>query len=370
MGGVSYLCSLWLLARLGLAKLRGNLLSVVVGSEGFIGSHLQKILRKRGDQVVRIDTLLPRVHGQVRDSSTSDLHKVDVRNYRELKAVFETLGNRKIEELYYLASDTSTGESLNEVDEHLSHNVFGLAVLLRVVSDLGLQIERFVLTSSRAVYGNGYFETAEGHLRPVPSRKEIDLKKSTWEPEMPAGSRPIGQSAKLTPNPINIYGLSKKMQEDMILLWSESKSCSVDIYRLQNVAGFGQSLINPYSGVLTYLAQQALNDNVLPIYEDGQIFRDFISVRDVVNALITRIEVPGQIVDIGSGSPLTLEAAARKMVSLFGKGKVEIVGQYRLGDVRWAWADTTETLKALPGWQPEQTFEQIVEDLANWVRRT
>jgi dTDP-L-rhamnose 4-epimerase len=346
------------------------LLSVVVGSEGFIGSHLQKLLRERGDHVVRIDALLPRVHGQVRESANSDLHKVDVRNYNDLKGVFETLGSRKIEELYYLASDTSTGASLSEMDEHLSHNVFGLAVLLKVISDLGLEIDRFVLTSSRAVYGNGYVKTEEGHLLPVPSRQEIDLRESIWEPKLPAGSGPIGQSAILNPNPINIYGLSKKMQEDMLLIWSESRSCTVDIYRLQNVAGFGQSLINPYSGVLTFLAQQALNDNVLPIYEDGQIVRDFISVRDVVNALATRIKVPGQIVDIGSGSPLTLEVAARKMVSLFGKGRVEIVGQYRSGDVRWAWADITETLKVLPGWQPTQTFEQIVKDLASWIRQS
>lgn len=343
------------------------MLSLVIGSEGFIGGHIKRILETRGDTLICVDDLLPRVHGHEALQKRPDLFKVDIRDYEALKRVLINVGHGKIDEVYFLASDTSTGSSLTEIDEHLSHNILGLAVLLRVLSDTGIKIGRFALTSSRAVYGNGYVSDDAGNLMPVPARTLSDLEKGFWEPRIPSGFKPIGHSVALNPIPINIYGLSKKTQEDMLLIWSKSNDCLVNIYRLQNVAGFGQSLLNPYSGVLTFLANQAVNDDTLPIFEDGQIVRDFISVRDVATAVTKKINGGAFIVDVGSGLPTTLEVAARKIVSHFGRGRIEIVGGYRIGDVRWAWSETADRENTLPGWNPQFTFEQIVEDLANWI---
>lgn len=343
-------------------------MSLVIGSEGFIGGHLKSILEARGDTLICVDDLLPRVHGQEPIRTNPELFKVDIRNYAALKRVLIGLSTDKIDEIYFLASDTSTGTSLIEIDEHLSQNILGLAVLLRVLSDIGIKIGRFVLTSSRAVYGNGYASDSAGNLMPIPARTGADLDNGNWEPRIPNGFKPVGQSVSLSPIPINIYGLSKKTQEEMLLIWSKSNDCLVNIYRLQNVAGFGQSLLNPYSGVLTFLANQAIKDDTLPIFEDGQIVRDFISVRDVATAVTKKIQGGASIVDIGSGLPMTLEVAARKIVSHFGRGRVEIVAKYRIGDVRWAWSDAIDRDRSLPGWTPQFNFEQIVEDLANWLR--
>lgn len=341
--------------------------TLVIGSEGFIGKHLSTVLHQRGEDLIKIDAMLPRVHGEGSPPASPGTLNFDIRDTPRLRATLEPMRQARIPELYFLASDTSTGSSLTEIDEHLAQNVLALASLLRVLADLEISIGRFILTSSRAVYGNGYFELPDGRIQPSPVRKLVDLQARIWDLPLPRGAKLVANSIHHPPHPVNIYGLSKKIQEDMLQIWAESSDCKVNIYRLQNVAGYGQSLTNPYSGVLTFLAQKAFEDEVLPIFEDGMIFRDFVSVHDVVQALISPLSDDHKIVDIGTGKKTSLLIAGEILVDTFGSGRVEIVNEFRFGDVRSAWADLEVTAKALPGWIASRTFSDIAVDLRSWL---
>jgi dTDP-L-rhamnose 4-epimerase len=144
----------------------------------------------------------------------------------------------------------------------------------------------------------------------------------------------------------------------------------LSVLRLQNVYGAGQSLANPYTGVLTVFAQEALAGNVLDVYEDGRILRDFVHVSDVVSAFrcALRREVPGPLlVDIGSGQPTTLLEVATLIADLAGAPEPVVSGRYRLGDVRAACTDVSAARDQL-GWAPQTPLRSGAAELIAWVR--
>ena len=146
--------------------------------------------------------------------------------------------------------------------------------------------------------------------------------------------------------------------------------------RLQNVYGAGQAVGNPYTGVLTTFARQALSRATISVYEGGAIVRDFVHATDVGRVIARCVhgapESDGthptcQTFDIGSGIPLTLEQCARVLVSRVPGAEVAITDKFRPGDVRAAYADISRAESAL-GYRPEVEFKTGADDLLDWVR--
>ena len=115
--------------------------------------------------------------------------------------------------------------------------------------------------------------------------------------------------------------------------------CPVSVLRLQNVYGVGQSLDNPYTGVLSIFAKQALSGSPINVYEDGNIVRDFVYVDDAAEAICSAIDRPpttARTLDIGSGSSTTILDAATLVASLSDAPDPVVTGDFRDGDVRAA----------------------------------
>ena len=143
---------------------------------------------------------------------------------------------------------------------------------------------RVVLTSSRAVYGEGAWRDTNGRVVYPGQRSRAMLEAKQWD--FP-GLTPVPSDATRTePRPASIYGATKLTQELVLRAWALSFGVEIGLLRLQNVYGPGQSLSNPYTGIVSLFARLAKAKETIPVYEDGAIIRDFVFIDDVVQAVL------------------------------------------------------------------------------------
>lgn len=350
---------------------------LITGGAGFIGSRLATRLSEEGAEVVIADSLHPQVHSGIGWPAAVptgvDKYPLDVTSPTQW-AAFTRVCRPDI--VIHLAAETGTGQSLSHATRHAHVNVVGTTALLDAFSAAGHTPEQFVLASSRAVYGEGRWRSAEGEVFYASPRNAEALAAGEWDPVSHltgvVGSEPVPHCAAVTdPRPSNIYAATKLAQEHVLTAWTASMGCSLAVLRLQNVYGPGQSLTNPYTGVLSLFALQALRGEAIDVYEDGAILRDFVFIDDVVGALAgaaLRDSRDSLLADIGSGAPTTLLEVAKLVAERCGAPEPVVSGKFRLGDVRAAAADV-EHARVVLGYKPETDIGIGVDRLLAAIRK-
>jgi dTDP-L-rhamnose 4-epimerase len=345
---------------------------LVTGGAGFIGRRLVTRLCRQGIDVVVADVLHPQVHSGGRPDGlpeSATLIPLDVAYGPTWDALFQLFHPDTV---VHLAAETGTGQSLLEASRHGTVNVVGTTQLLDAMARSGHIPDHIVLSSSRAVYGEGEWEADGNRFYPAP-RTHADLEASAWDPPSPSGgpARAVASVAGTTrTEPINIYGATKLAQEHILKAWGTALGSAVSILRFQNVYGVGQSLTNPYTGVLSLFAQMALRAETLPVYEDGSIIRDFVYVDDIVEALWATLASPPatiRLLDIGSGSSTTILDVARILADRAGAPDPVVTGAYRDGDVRAAFCEIAAARDQL-AYMPKWSLADGLEALIDWVR--
>jgi dTDP-L-rhamnose 4-epimerase len=141
--------------------------------------------------------------------------------------------------------------------------------------------------------------------------------------------------------------------------------------RYQNVYGPGQSLSNPYTGILSIFSTRIRNGNAINVFEDGQESRDFVYIDDIVSATTAAVESEKSVVgafNVGSGSSTSVLRVARELSNQLGLDvPVHISGHFRIGDIRHNVADLTKTKAAL-GYRPRVAFEEGIGKFMAWVK--
>ena len=198
-------------------------------------------------------------------------------------------------------------------------------------------------------------------LLPGP-RTHSQLVAGHWKPKGAEDDSAVpvpSSSAHTEPRPASVYAATKLAQEHILQAWTAAHGSGLTVLRLQNVYGPGQSLQNPYTGVVSYFFSSAQEGRVLEVYEDGQILRDFVFIDDVVDALAGAVEHPVQQtrrLDIGSGAETSIHELACRIASLCAAPEPVIVGKFRDGDVRAAICENQPAIDQL-GWRPKWTLE-------------
>ncbi len=355
---------------------------LITGGAGFIGSRtvrqlVQQSSAKAPMKIWVLDNLHAQVHGE--NAQPPDFPKNvtfvkgDVGDRRRLT---QLLTQAQPTLIIHMAAETGTGQSMDEICRYCQVNVMGTAVLLEAIAQTPIPLQRFILMSSRAVYGEGaYWDDTHGQTVVPPPRRVEDLKAGRFDPIVPGANLRAAPTSESTPTaPSSIYASTKLMQEHLVQQAGATALWKATIFRFQNVYGPGQSLKNPYTGVLSIFSQQILSDRTLNLYEDGHIGRDFVFVDDVVSALVLacNIDVPhGSVINIGSGRTTPILEAAQILLRLYGKSPdaYTITGDFRAGDIRHAVADI-QMARALLGWQPQVTIEDGLSKLAAWCEAT
>lgn len=350
---------------------------LITGGAGFIGSNLAKNLISKGHAVTVLDNLSPQIHGDNPDK-TSPLYQ-SIKN--EVRLIIGSVCDENAwkealpgqDAIVHLAAETGTGQSMYEIRRYVDVNIGGTGLMLDLLANGKYDVKKVVVASSRSIYGEGkYHSEALGVIYPG-ARKDLDMQAGRFEPLCPA----TGQELKLLAtdeeskiHPSSVYGITKQNQEQMVMTVCASLGIGASALRYQNVYGPGQSLSNPYTGILSIFSTRIKNGNGLSIFEDGKESRDFVYIDDVVEATtlaLCKDEANGEVFGIGSGVATDVLTVAQTLVRNYGVDvAIKVTGAYRLGDIRHNYADLSKANRIL-GFQPKVSFEKGIEHFTAWV---
>ena len=316
----------------------------VTGGAGFIGSHLVDRLIDTGHQVRIFDNLEPQVHGSILPAyinPKAEFVRGDVRNKDQLRDALTGMDC-----IYHLAAATGVGQSMYQIEKYFGVNVQGTANLLDILANEKHGVKKIILSSSRAVYGEGEYRCDQCGIVFPKLRLPEQLRMGQWEVRCPNCNGCL--EANLTPeskpaNPGSIYGVTKLTQEMMVSTFSQAYGIQATILRFFNVYGPRQSQHNPYTGIFSAFYNCLSAGKAPEVYEDGKMTRDFVEVSDVVTAcvLALKTEERGQTTyNIGTGNAISILEAANIFCDLIEpRIRPQIVGKARLGDIAACTAD-------------------------------
>ncbi|MBS0193642.1 MAG: NAD-dependent epimerase/dehydratase family protein [Proteobacteria bacterium] len=341
---------------------------LVTGGAGFIGCAMSALLAERFGRVVAMDNLHPQVHAQRTRPPALDarveLVEADVCS---ADAWDRLLDRVRPEVIVHLAAETGTGQSLTQATRHAETNVVGATRMLDALARHDALPERIVLASSRAVYGEGAWRAGDGRIEHPGQRDAAMLARAQWD--FP-GLQALPHEASATqPHPTSVYGATKLAQEHVLGAWALAFGVRPWVLRLQNVYGVGQSLSNPYTGIVPLFCRLAREGRSIPVYEDGAIVRDFVCIDDVARALLAATDadvVANKAIDIGSAEAITILDLARWIARRYGAPAPMVNGSFRHGDVRHACARIERAREHLH-WQPSVTLDAGLERLCTWI---
>lgn len=351
---------------------------LITGGAGFIGSHLSKKLINRGWDVTVLDNLSPQIHGasldemEVREKLDHNVRFVrgDVCNRADWEQVLDDQ-----EAIVHLAAETGTGQSMYQIEQYVNVNVRGTAILLDCLVKSRRKIQKVVVASSRAIYGEGKNKCPIHGVVYPGSRKGIDMALGDFQVKCPicgADVSPLPTDEDSTLSPSSIYAITKLNQEQMVICICRSLGIPAVALRFQNVFGPGQSLKNPYTGILSIFSTAILNEERINIFEDGLESRDFVYIDDATEATVRTLESEFSSYDafnVGSGVAITVMQVAKALYKHYGKSiNIDVSGNYRLGDIRHNFASLDRIEKVI-GFRPAWDFEQGVEAFVEWVRK-
>lgn len=352
---------------------------LVTGGAGFIGSNLVLRLSSEGHEVTVLDNLSPQIHGD-NPKHTSPLYASIANKVRfihgticDRTALFECLKGQ--DAVVHLAAETGTGQSMYEICRYVDVNVGGTALLLELLSKFNHNVKRVVVASSRAIYGEGKYRNIDGTVVYPEARKLEDLSSGKFDLYCPLTGSELellatDEESKIQPS--SIYGITKQNQEQMVMTVCPILNIEPVALRYQNVYGPGQSLKNPYTGILSIFSTSIMNNNPINIFEDGRESRDFVFIDDVVDATyfsLFRREAAGQVFGIGSGTPTDVLTVANALLSHYRRDvPIRVTGEFRVGDIRHNYADLTKA-RALLGFEPRISFEEGILSFARWVEQ-
>jgi dTDP-L-rhamnose 4-epimerase len=350
---------------------------LITGGLGFIGLTLARTLVQRGVTVRLLDNLSPQIHGPVPQPELGELlvePQVEVMRGDVRRRQDWVLALHEVDSVVHLAAETGTGQSMYRIGDYTSTNVLGTALLLDVLANDHHQVTKLLLASSRSVYGEGTYRCAGCGLVYPPIRSLDNLQAGQWEPLCPSCCGPIHPVA--TPeiartSPASVYAATKLAQEDLVRIAANALGIPFLIFRLQNVYGEGQSLNNPYTGILSIFSNRIRQGKVISLFEDGQESRDFVHVSDVSEAMALGLESDGGdglTMNVGSGRQVSVHTIARSLQRQFTESSTLVVsGQYRLGDIRHNFADISAIGQAL-GFSPRVSLEEGIARFVRWVK--
>ena len=354
---------------------------LVTGGAGFIGSAIVDQLVDAGHEVSVVDWLHPAAHDgpptYLNPGATywwDDLRDPDVarRSVRGVDAVC------------HQSAMVGLGVDFADVREYVDHNDGATASLLLALHERSFA-GRIVLASSMVVYGEGRYRCQDhGVVRPG-ARSSARLDRGDYEPRCPTCDGALAAEAvteDAPTDPRNVYAATKLHQEHLVASYHGEHGGEWVALRYHNVYGPRMPRNTPYAGVASIFRSAAERGDAPKVFEDGGQRRDFVHVADVARANVLALcaatssppapaaESMSGAYNVATGEPHTVLEMAEALVRAVGRRggaappAPEVVGGYRLGDVRHVFASPAKAARAL-GFTSEVSFDHGMDAFAD-----
>ncbi len=352
----------------------GNIL--ITGGAGFIGSTIALKLKEQGYNVTVLDSLTEQIHGNNPDNSA-----LYCRIKGKVNFIHGTVTSREDwrkalvgqDAVIHLAAETGTGQSMYEIYKYCNTNIGGTAILLDVLANEKHTIKKVIVAESRAIYGEGMYKCHHCGIVYPEAREENAMMNGDFNVKCPkcgANAELVKTDETCLVHPTSVYGITKQVQGELVHTVCKSLGIPSVSFRYQNVYGPGQSLKNPYTGILSIFSNSLRQNHDINIFEDGTESRDFVYIDDVADATILAIEndkCAYRAFNIGIGKAVDVLTVANYLKKFYNsESKVIVSGNFRLGDIRHNYADISLARNIL-GYEPKFTFEQGLKKFCEWV---
>lgn len=352
---------------------------LITGGSGFIGAEIvNQMNRLGGYDITVLDAMTEQIHGN--DWQNSYLYKTiqgkckfikgDIRDYQTVR---RAIADNEI--IIHLAAETGTGQSMYEINRYNEVNIMGISNVFQALSmaEKDRKVKKIILSSSRSVYGEGKYRCDKCGVVYPSNRGKEKMLQGDFNLYCPC----CGEKVHLLPTtedstlkPFSLYAYTKYAQEMMIQTMCPPMGIDYTIFRFQNVYGVGQSLKNPYTGILSVFSSLMLENKPVNIFEDGMESRDFINVKDVAKGVIISINNAasnGEIINLGSGVNTSVNEIAKILKKHYkSNSEIRITGDFRIGDIAHNKADISKA-KDILGFTPSITLETGLEQFCDWV---
>ena len=352
---------------------------LITGGAGFIGTEIVKKLSALGVyNITVLDAMTKQIHGEDWEQSylyttikdKCNFIKADICDF---DAVKKALVNQ--EYVIHLAAETGTGQSMYMINRYNEVNIMGTSNILQAISGANKAntVKKIILSSSRSVYGEGKYICPKCGVVYPSARKKEDMQNGDFNMYCENCGNKLNielttEDSMVKPN--SLYAFTKYTQENMLSTMCPAMGIDYTIFRFQNVYGVGQSLKNPYTGILSIFSTLMLENKPINIFEDGLESRDFINVTDVAEAVIKSIDTEesnSEIINLGSGVGTSVIEIAQCLKKIYNsKSDINVTGDFRIGDIAHNIADISKAERILD-FKQTVTLEKGLHDFCNWV---
>lgn len=350
---------------------------LITGGAGFIGSGLALYLTGKGIRVTVLDNLSEQIHGKEPEQSSPLYNSIKdkvsfIRGTVTSRSDWQkAIGDNEV--IVHLAAETGTGQSMYQISHYTDVNIGGTALMLDILANQKTAVRKVVIASSRAIYGEGKYISEELGVVYPGHRKAAAMDAGQFEVTYPGTAKPLQLTAtdeESKIHPSSVYGITKQNQEQMVMTVCPALGIAPVAFRYQNVYGPGQSLTNPYTGILSIFSTLIRNNKPINIFEDGKESRDFVFISDVIRATflgIEKEEANGQVFNVGTGVAVPVLEVATLLKEFYkSEVPVTVTGNYRLGDIRHNYADM-QKIERLLGFKPTVFFREGLRQFTDWV---
>ncbi len=293
---------------------------LVTGGSGFIGSHIAERLIKEGHSVRVLDSMLT---GRKENMAglKAEFIKGDIRDPGVIKRSL-----KDVECIFHEAAQVSIPRSIENPVENNGINVDATLLLLDSARKSG--VKKLVFASSSAVYGNVT-------VKDLPLKEDRIL------------------------SPLSPYAVSKLVGEHYCRVFSDIYGMATICLRYLNVYGPRQNPNSQYAAVIPKFIDSVIKGKQPVIFGDGMQTRDFVFVKDVVqaNMLSMKSNVKHGIFNVGTGKPTSVLELLEKINSITGKRIKPIFSEPKPGDIKHSVSDISR-IKGTLGFKPEYSLDQ------------
>jgi UDP-glucose 4-epimerase len=311
---------------------------LITGGMGFIGSNLSIELVRAGAHVTIIDNMLPRQGGNLFNiKEIEDKVKVNFSDVRSELSMNHLVQGKDY--IFHLAGQVNHVDSMRNPVQDLDINCRGTLVLLEALKQYN-RSARVIFAGTRGEYGSSV-------------KLPVDEDHPT--------------------NPKGIYAVTNLTAEKMVLVYDEIYGIPGACLRITNTYGPRHQMMHDEYGVFNWFIRKALDDDLIPVFGDGRILRDFLFVDDLVECMLMTALTDGsygKVFNIGTGIPVSFYELAEVIVRIAGTGKVEFTEftqerkEVEPGDY---YADITR-IKNLVGWMPRTSLEDGIRQTVEYYR--